>query len=128
MLKLARPETKIIACEPAAAALMSGEEWHPHKIQGWTPDLLPEVLDTTVADEILKISDEEAIAGSQTLATQEGIFTGTSGGATYAGALRIAEKAPKGSNILFMVPDTAERYISTPLFEDINDGNDDEDF
>ena len=121
MIKKARPETKIIVSEPAAASLLSGAEFKPHKIQGWTPDFIPGVLNRTVADEILPVTDEEAIQTSRNLAAKEGIFCGISSGATFAAALKIANKAPNDSVILAMLPDTGERYLSTPLFEGIQD-------
>jgi cysteine synthase A len=126
MLKLARPTIKIIATEPEVAALMKGDEWHPHKIQGWTPDFLPEVFDTSVADQVVRVSDDEAITTSQALASQEGIFCGISAGGTVAAALKVAAKAEPGSSILAMLPDTAERYLTTPLFEGISEGSDDD--
>ena len=126
VIKLARPDTKIIATEPAAASLLAGDEWSPHKIQGWTPDFIPEVLNREVFDELLPVTDESAIEVSRALAADEGIFTGISSGATLAAALQIAEKADKGTVILAMLPDTGERYLSTPLFEGVNEGSDDE--
>ena len=126
VLKVARPGVKIVATEPAGAALLAGNEWSPHKIQGWTPDFIPEVLNREVFDELLPVSDDEAIAVSRELAAKEGIFTGISSGATLAAALSVAGKAPKGSVILAMLPDTGERYLSTPLFEGVNEGSDDD--
>lgn len=126
MLKLARPEVKITAAEPEVAAMLQGEEWHPHKIQGWTPDFIPAVLNRDIADDILKIDDTTARDTSLRLAREEGIFVGVSAGATAAAALRVAESAKKGSSILCMLPDTGERYLSTFLFEDISDGSDDQ--
>jgi cysteine synthase A len=126
VLKLARPETKIIATEPAGAALLKGEEWKPHKIQGWTPDFIPEVLDRDVYDELYSVDDTRAIEISRRLAAEEGIFVGISAGATLATALEVAEKAVPGSVILAVLPDTGERYFSTPLFADINEGSDDD--
>jgi cysteine synthase A len=126
ILKAARPDIKIVATEPAAAALLAGDEWQPHKIQGWTPDFIPEVLNQEVFDELLPVSDERAIEVSRELAAKEGIFTGISSGATLAAALAIAENAAKGTVILAMLPDTGERYLSTPLFEGVNEGSDDE--
>jgi cysteine synthase A len=126
VLKVARPDIQIIACEPEGAALLSGGEWSPHKVQGWTPDFLPEVLDQNIADEILKISDDDAIQTARDLATKEGIFCGISAGATVAAALRVAKGAKAGSQILAMLPDTGERYLSTPLFEGITEDSDDE--
>ncbi|HVY22715.1 MAG TPA: cysteine synthase A [Steroidobacteraceae bacterium] len=124
MLKKARPDIKIIACEPANAALLKGAEFKPHKIQGWTPDFVPGVLDRSVPDDILTVTDDEAIGTARSLATKEGIFCGISSGATFAAALQVAQSAPKNSVILAMLPDTAERYLSTPLFEGINEGTD----
>ncbi len=126
MIKLARPDTKIIVTEPEGAAMLSGNEWQPHKIQGWTPDFVPEVLDKSVADEIVIVTDEEAINVAKRLSTEEGIFCGISSGGTVAAALKVAESAPEGSTILAMLPDTGERYLSTPLFADISDESDDE--
>jgi len=126
VIRLARPEVKIIATEPAGAALLSGAEFKPHKIQGWTPDFVPKVLNRSVPHEILPVTDEESIAASRSLAAQEGIFCGISSGGTFAAALKVAAKAPAGSVILAMLPDTAERYLSTPLFADIPEGSDPE--
>ncbi|MDX1554555.1 MAG: cysteine synthase A [Xanthomonadales bacterium] len=124
MIKLARPDTKIISTEPAGAALLEGKEWQPHKIQGWTPDFIPDVLDRKIADRNIPVTDEEAIAASKALATNEGIFCGISSGGTFAAALKVAEEAKPGSVILAMLPDTGERYLSTPLFADIPEGPD----
>jgi cysteine synthase A len=124
MLKKARPDIKVIATEPASAALLQGAEFKPHKIQGWTPNFIPSVLDQSVADEIIPVTDEESIQTARDLAAQEGIFCGISAGGTFAAALKVAAKAPKDSVILAMLPDTAERYLSTPLFEGINEGSD----
>jgi cysteine synthase A len=126
ILKAARPDIKIIAVEPEVAALLSGADWAPHKIQGWTPDFIPEVLNREVFDDLLLVSDDQAIEVSRELAAKEGIFAGISSGATLAAALAIAEKAAKGCTILAMLPDTGERYLSTPLFEGVNEGSDDE--
>ena len=126
VLKVARPETKIIASEPAGASLLSGAEWKPHKIQGWTPDFLPEVLNREIYDQLLTVTDDDAIATSRRLAAEEGIFVGISAGATVATALEVAEQAPEGSVLLAMLPDTGERYFSTPLFADVNEGSDDD--
>ena len=124
MIRLARPDVKIISTEPAGAALLEGDEWQPHKIQGWTPDFIPEVLDRDVAHENITVTDDEAIAASHALAQKEGIFCGISSGGTFAAALKVAETADPGSAILAMLPDTGERYLSTPLFENIPDGPD----
>jgi cysteine synthase A len=126
MIRLARPEVKIIATEPAGASLLAGAEWKPHKVQGWTPDFVPKVLDRSVPHEIVPVSDEESIAASRALASQEGIFCGISSGGTFAAALKVAATAPQGSVLLAMLPDTGERYMSTPLFEGIPEGSDPE--
>ena len=124
ILKLARPDIRIIVTEPEGAALLQGNEWQPHKIQGWTPDFIPEVLDRDVYDENIPVSDEESIATALELARREGIFCGISSGATFAAALKVAAQAEPGSVILAMLPDTGERYLSTPLFEGIVEGTD----
>jgi cysteine synthase A len=105
--------------EPEGAALVSGDNYNPHKIQGWTPDFIPTVLNKKLPDRILKVSDTEAVECARNLASKEGILCGISSGGTFAGALKIAKEAPEGSNILAMLPDTGERYLSTILFEDI---------
>ena len=125
MLRLARPDVQVIAAEPAVAAMLSGEEWHPHKIQGWTPDLLPEVLSRDVAQAIEKVDDTLARDTARRLATEEGIFCGISSGATVAAALAVAANAKPGSVLLAMLPDTGERYLSTFLTEGMVDGSDD---
>ena len=147
VLEKERPETKIIVCEPADAPLLgSGIEQkrkpdgtpaapHPsfksHPMQGWTPDFIPKLtgdaVDMKVIDRILAISNAEAIQCSKDLAAKEGIFVGITSGGTFAGALKIAAEAQKGANILCMLPDTGERYLSTPLFADVAaDMNDEE--
>ena len=126
VIKLARPDTQIIATEPAGASLLAGDEWHPHKIQGWTPDFIPDVLNREVFDQLVPVTDESAIEVARNLAANEGIFAGISSGATVAAALQVAETAKEGSVILAMLPDTGERYLSTPLFEGVNQGSDDE--
>ena len=126
LLKTARPNINIIAVEPELAPLISKNQWEPHKIQGWTPDFIPEVLDKGVIDEFVMANDERSIETSQELARKEGIFTGISGGAAMLGALLIAEKAPKNSTFCVMLPDTGERYLSSPLFEKITEDSDDE--
>lgn len=126
VLKVARPEVTIVATEPAGASLLAGNEWNPHKIQGWTPDFIPDVLNREIFDELLPVTDDESIAVSKELAAKEGIFTGISSGATLAAALSVAKNAPEGSVILAMLPDTGERYLSTPLFEGVNEGSDDD--
>ena len=124
MLKIARPEVRIVATEPAGAALLKGQEWKPHRIQGWTPDFIPEVLNHDVYDEIVPVSDVEARDTALALARDEGIFAGISSGGTLAAALQVAQRAGPGAVILAMLPDTGERYLSTFLFEDIDDGSD----
>ena len=126
MLRKARPETKIAVVEPEGAALLAGHEWKPHKIQGWTPDFIPAVLNRKGFDELVTVTDTEARDAARDLASKEGIFCGISSGGTFAGARKIAEKAGKGSAILAMLPDTGERYLSTILFEGINEGTDEE--
>jgi cysteine synthase A len=124
VLKVARPEVQIIATEPEGAALLSGKEWQPHKIQGWTPDFVPGVLNPEVVDRIVLVDDVLARDTSRALAQREGIFTGISSGATLAAALKVAREAPAGSVLLAMLPDTGERYLSTFLFEGVNEGSD----
>jgi cysteine synthase A len=134
-----RPETKIIVCEPQDAQLLASgiaqsrnpdgtpaaahPTFKPHPMQGWTPDFIPKITDDAVAmkviDRVLPISGPEAIQASRNLATQEGIFVGITSGGTFAGALKVAAEAEQGANILCMLPDTGERYLSTPLFADI---------
>ncbi len=134
-----RPETKIVVCEPEIAAMLTSGEgqerntdgtpaaghpaFSPHPIQGWTPDFIPKIMgdavDMNVIEKVLTISGDEAMKCSQDLAAKEGIFVGTSSGATFAGALKVCEEAPEGSTVLCMLPDTGERYLSTPLFGDI---------
>ena len=134
-----RPETKIILCEPDVAPMVSSglaqpsnpdgspsashPSWTPHPQQGWSPDFIPKLaqdaIDTQRVHQVLRITNPEAMTHSQELAKKEGIFVGISSGATFAGALRIAAEAPKGSTILCMLPDTGERYLSTPLFADV---------
>ena len=126
ILKAARPDLTVVATEPEAATLLAGNDWAPHKIQGWTPDFIPKVLDRDVYDQLLSVSDDRAIEVSRELAHTEGIFTGISSGATLATALDVAESAAAGSVILAMLPDTGERYLSTPLFEGVNEGSDDD--
>jgi len=126
VLKVARPNIQVIATEPDGAALLSGEDWQPHKIQGWTPDFIPDVLNTEVCDQIIPVSGDVAKDTALALAQNEGIFCGISAGATFAAALVVAESAPKGSSILAMLPDTGERYLSTFLFDDIKEGSDED--
>src|SRR5580658_2660460 len=140
VLRSERPETKIIVCEPADAPLLeSGIEqkrlpdgspaaphpsFKPHPMQGWTPDFIPkitgEAVEMKLIDRILPISGPDAIRWSKELAAKEGIFVGITSGGTFAGALKIAAEATKGANILCMLPDTGERYLSTPLFADVS--------
>jgi cysteine synthase len=124
VLKVARPDTKVVTCEPTNAAMLGGGEWKPHKIQGWTPDFVPSVLDRKAFDEVLTVTDDQAVASARALAKSEGIFCGISGGATFAAALEVAKNAPKDSVILAMIPDTGERYLSTVLFEGVETGSD----
>jgi len=126
VIKAARPGVTIVATEPAGAALLSGKDWSPHKIQGWTPDFIPEVLNREVYDELIPVTDERAIEVAKLLSEKEGIFVGISSGATLAAAFEVADRAEKGSVILAMLPDTGERYLSTPLFEGMDEGSDDE--
>ena len=124
MIRLARPEVRIIVTEPAGASLLAGAEFKPHKIQGWTPDFVPKVLNRSVPHENLPVTDDEAIAAARSLAKSEGIFCGISSVGTFAAALKVAAKAPQGSVILAMLPDTGERYLTTALFEGVPDGTD----
>jgi cysteine synthase A len=126
MIRLARPEVRIVVTEPAGAALLAGKEWQPHKIQGWTPDFIPAVLNREVFHENIPVSDEESRDVALALGRDEGIFTGISGGGTVAAALKVADRAEPGSVILAMLPDTGERYLSTFLFENIDETSDDE--
>ena len=126
MIGLARPEVKNIATESAGAALLSGKPWAPHKIQGWTPDFVPQVLKREVAHQIVPVADTEAIENARALASKEGIFCGISSGATFTAALKVAAEAPQGAVILAMLPDTGERYLSTLLFEGIPEAGDPE--
>ena len=126
VIRLARPEVRIIATEPEGAALLSGKPVAPHKIQGWTPDFVPAVLNRNVPDRIVPVSDAEAIGAARQLASQEGVFCGISSGGTFAAAVRVAKEAEPGAVIVAMLPDTGERYLSTALFEGIPDGSDPE--
>jgi cysteine synthase A len=139
VLRKERPDTRIIACEPEDAQLLgSGVEqkrnadgtpaaphpsFKPHPMQGWTPDFIPKITGDAVAmkliDRLIPIPGPEAIRCAKELAAKEGIFVGITSGATFAGALKIAAEAAPGSNILCMLPDTGERYLSTPLFADV---------
>jgi cysteine synthase A len=142
VLRKERPGTKIVMSEPANAAIVSSglpqervaggapaashPSWEPHPIQGWTPDFIPQVLQEAIdggyVDRIVPITGPDAVAWSRKLARSEGIFTGISGGATFGAALKVAEDAEPGSVICCMLPDTGERYLSSPLFEGIPEG------
>lgn len=126
MIKLARPDTRIVVAEPAGAAMLSGKEWQPHKIQGWTPDFIPGVLERDVVDQLVSVDDAVAVQTALDLASNEGILAGISSGATLAAGLEVAQTAEPGTVMVVMLPDTGERYLSTVMFEDIPDGSDDE--
>jgi len=126
VLKVARPEVKVTTCEPAGAALLTGNEFVPHKIQGWTPDFVPAVLNRDIASDILLVDDIVARDTARLLAQEEGIFVGLSAGGTVAAALEVAKHANEGDVILAMLPDTGERYFSTILFEGVEEGSDDD--
>jgi cysteine synthase A len=139
VLRKESPNTKIIVCEPDNAQLIASgvqQERHadgspaashpsfsPHPVQGWTPDFIPQLtedaLGLELADRVLPVNGNDALTASRNLAQQEGIFAGISSGATLAAAIKICEEAPEGSNVLCMLPDTGERYLSTPLFDEI---------
>jgi cysteine synthase A len=139
VLRKERPETKIVVCEPEDAPLLASgiaqarkpdgtpaaphPSFKPHPMQGWTPDFIPKLtgdaVDLKVIDRLLAIPGPEAIRCSKELAAREGIFVGITSGGTFAGALRVAAGAEQGANILCMLPDTGERYLSTPLFADV---------
>jgi len=125
-LKAARPELQIVAAEPEQAALLSGGEWSPHKIQGWTPDFIPEILDQNITDQIVTVNEDESMTCALRLGQEEGIFVGISAGGTLSASLKVAEQAAPGSVILTMLADTGERYLTTPLFAAINEGSDDD--
>ena len=134
-----RPDTRIVVCEPADAPMLSegtpqernpdgsaaksNASWKPHPLQGWSPDFVPQLTADVVAsgviDRILKVTGAQAMQCSRELAQKEGIFVGTTGGGTFAAALQVCQDAPQGSVVLCMLPDTGERYLSTPLFADI---------
>jgi cysteine synthase A len=126
MIKHARPDVQIVATEPEGASLLGGKDWQPHKIQGWTPDFVPDVLNPQVYDHLVTVDDEESKQMARTLASKEGIFVGISAGGTLAAAMKAAENAKPGSVMLVMLPDTGERYLGTYLFDDITEGSDDE--
>ena len=135
-----RPDTKIVVCEPDDAAMLSSgieqernpdgsaksghPSWKPHPMQGWSPDFIAKLAGDAVASkaisQVLRIANADALKCSKELAKKEGVFVGITSGGTFAGALRIAAEAPKGSTILCMLPDTGERYLSTPLFADVS--------
>ena len=139
VLNKERPDTKIIVCEPADAPMLtsgtpqerkpdgsptaSNPAWKPHLLQGWGPDFVPkltgDVVEMGVIDRILTISGADAMHWSKQLARREGIFVGITAGATFAGALEVCGDALKGASVLCMLPDTGERYLSTPLFADV---------
>jgi len=124
MLKKARPGIRIVVTEPETAAILSGRPFVPHKIQGWTPDFVPAVLDTKVYDEIVTVTELEARDAAKALAQKEGIFCGISSGGTFAAAVKVAERSPEGTVLLAMLPDTGERYLTTFLFEGITETGD----
>ena len=126
VIKAARPGVRIVATEPAGASLLGGQEWKPHKIQGWTPDFGPAVLNPGVYDELVTVGEEEAKETALRLAREEGIFVGLSAGATLAAALKVAARAEPGAALLAMLPDTGERYLSSYLFQEVPEGSDDE--
>lgn len=126
VIKAARPGVRVVATEPEGASLLGGQEWKPHKIQGWTPDFVPAVLDPGVYDELVTVTDEEAKNTALRLAREEGIFVGLSAGATLAAALKVAARAEPGAALLAMLPDTGERYLSSYLFQEVPEGSDDE--
>jgi len=131
VLKKERPETKIVVCEPADAPMLTSKaaqpgagshpSWKPHPMQGWSPDFIPKLTSDAVGmiDQLLTVAGPDALKCSRELAQKEGIFVGITAGATFAGALQVCKSAPKGAAILAMLPDTGERYLSTPLFADI---------
>ncbi|WP_209597752.1 pyridoxal-phosphate dependent enzyme [Ruegeria sp. HKCCSP351] len=148
VLRKERPDTKIILTEPANAAIVSSgyvntrnhdhqpteshPNFEPHPIQGWTPDFIPwvlqEAIDNAYYDQLIPVPGPQGIEWSRRLASEEGIFTGISGGSTFAVAMKLAETAAPGSVMLVMLPDTGERYLSTPLFEGIEDVMTDEEY
>jgi len=139
VLRKERPDTKIILSEPANAAIISSgyvntrndqhqpteshPNFEPHPIQGWTPDFIPyviqEAIDNNYYDELIPVAGADGVKWARRLAAEEGIFTGISGGASFAVGMQVAETAPEGAVILVMLPDTGERYLSTPLFEGV---------
>ena len=146
VLEQERPETKIVLAEPADAAMVASQTpqdrtddgapasrhpaWKPHPIQGWSPDFIPKLAGDALAaglvDQVITVAGPDAMRASRELAQKEGILVGTSSGATFWAALQVAREAPKGSTILCMLPDTGERYLSTPLFGDVQPEMNDE--
>lgn len=124
VLKLALPNIKIIATEPLEAQLLAGKEWSPHKLQGWTPDFVADVMNKNIFDDLIPVDEHQAKKAALDLASKEGILCGISSGATFAAALETAKKAEPGSVILAMLPDTGERYLSTYLFQDFENESD----
>lgn len=124
VLKLARPGIKVVATEPVEAQLLAGKEWNPHKLQGWTPDFVADVMNKDIYDDLIPVDEHQSKSAALALASKEGILCGISAGATFAAALETAKKAKEGSVILAMLPDTAERYMSTFLFEGLDGGSD----
>jgi cysteine synthase A len=139
VLREKSPNTKIIVAEPETAPMLASGEgqprrddgaptarhaaWKPHPMQGWSPDFIPKITGDAVTekliDRLISTSGPESMKWSQHLAQKEGIFCGITSGATFAAAIKVAEEAPQGTNILCMLPDTGERYLSTPLFADV---------
>jgi cysteine synthase A len=139
VLRAERPDTKIVVCEPEDAPMLTSgtgqarnpdgtpaephSQWKPHPMQGWSPDFIPKLtgdaVEMKVIDQLVRIPGAEAMKCSKELAQKEGIFVGITSGATFAGALKVCAEAPKGSTVLCMLPDTGERYLSTPLFADV---------
>ena len=135
-----RPETRIVVCEPDDAPMLSSgiaqqrnpdgsgaaghPAWQPHPLQGWSPDFIPKLagdaMEANAISQILRVKNAEAMQASKELARKEGIFVGISSGGTFAAALRVCAEAPQGSTVLCMLPDTGERYLSTPLFADVS--------
>jgi cysteine synthase A len=126
VLKAARPDIKIVVAEPEQASMLAGNDWQPHMIQGWTPDFIPGVLNKEVCDQLISVNQDVAKDTALALARDEGIFVGVSSGATLAAGLEVAQSAENGSALVVMLPDTGERYLSTFMFDGINEGSDDD--
>lgn len=126
VLKAARPDIKIVVAEPEQASMLAGNDWQPHMIQGWTPDFIPGVLNKEVCDQLISVNQDVAKDTALALARDEGIFAGVSSGATLAAGLEVAQSAENGSALVVMLPDTGERYLSTFMFDGINEGSDDD--